>query len=580
MFSPLIYLLLIQVSGLIHILMIPISRPSKIRRVALETSLLAFLASLVIWLLYFDQGNPGYQFVVDYTYFKIGVDGISIYFVLLTTIIFPIAILSSWYSIDKDVKTFFSILLLLEFLLLCVFLCTDILLFYVFFESILPPLFFMIGKWGSLNKIKASFYLFLYTLFGSLFMLLAFLTLYIISGTTDIQILSTIAIPFDLQLILFIAIFFSFAIKTPLLPVHLWLPLAHAEAPLAGSIILAGIVLKLALYGILRILLPILPEASLFFTPLVYTICVITIIYSCLTTLRQIDFKVVIAYSSIGHMAICILGLFSNTLQGIEGSVILGIAHGLVSPALFFLLGGVIYDRTHSRLISYYRGLVIYMPVLAIGFFISTLANIAIPLSGNFIGEMLSLLGSFERSPILTIFASTSIVLSASYSIWLYNRMMTGSYSPYLPVLQDMNKREFYILFPLLLMTFIIGMNPNLIFSSLHVSFFPLTCSLQVSKLSLSLLSPISSEFSPPCFIASNPSLSHPSLREGKKGNKGRKEGNGVLSILPYSPPFPSPALWQGSYLVLIDSINECLLVLFIYLFFFFLYKLYIYIRR
>lgn len=317
--------------------------------------------------------------------------------------------------------------------------------------------------------------LFLYTLLGSLFMLLAFLTIYYSVGSTDITMISISNMSIEFQKLLWLPICLSFIVKTPLFPFHIWLPRAHAEAPLSGSILLAGIILKLATYGYIRILLELLPDASSYFSPLLQTICVITVIYSSLTTLRQTDMKVIIAYSSIGHMAIVVLGLFSNSLQGIEGAIFLSLCHGIVSPALFILTGGVLYDRYHTRILKYYRGLNCFMPIFSIFFFIMTLANMATPLTGNFIGEFMSLSGSFQKSPILTTLAASGIVLSAAYSIWLYNRITGGSFSPYLKITSDLNRREFMLLLPLAILTFILGIIPNIILDNLHL---PVSCLL------------------------------------------------------------------------------------------------------
>lgn len=346
----------------------------------------------------------------------------------------------------------------------------DLLIFYILFESILPPLFLLIGIYGSNRKILASYHIFLYTLFGSFFLLLALLSIYYLTGTTNFIFLNQFSIDLSFQKVLWLAIFFSIMIKTPLFPFHLWLPLAHSEAPLGGSVLLAGVILKLALYAILRILIPILPEATLYFTPFVYSICVITIIYASLTTLRQIDLKVIIAYSSISHMAVCILGVFSNNILGLDGSIFLGLAHGLVSPALFIIVGGILYDRYHTRILSYYRGLIQFMPILSLFFFLFTLANMGTPLTANFIGEFLCLSGAFQNSPLLTSFSSLSIVLSAAYSIYLFNRISGGVKSHYLSVVYDINRREFYILFPLLLLTIVLGIYPNFILSDLEYS--------------------------------------------------------------------------------------------------------------
>ncbi|RYE15145.1 MAG: NADH-quinone oxidoreductase subunit M [Rickettsiales bacterium] len=442
--------------------------------IALGFSIVNFFVSVVLWA-NFDRNTTESQFVAEYNelsfcHFTLAVDGISLFFILLTCLLFPIIFLADYKAIKQNVRTYQIIMLLLETLLIAVFTVKDILLFYIFFESILPPLFLLIGLYGSAKKVRASFHLFLYTLFGSLAMLLAFLTMYYLTGSTDMEVLTSTNFSFDLQKILWLAIFFSFMIKFPLVPFHLWLPLAHSEAPLGGSILLAGVVLKLALYGSLRILIPLLPEATIYFTPLVYTIGVITIIYASLTTLRQIDMKVIIAYSSIGHVAIILMGAFSNNIQGIEGSILLGIAHGFISPALFIITGGCLYERYHTRVLSYYRGLTTTMPLFSVIFMLATLGNIAVPLSSNFVGEWLCLAGAFERSPVMAAFAASGIFLSAAYSIWMYNRLCGGAFSPHLQVMVDLSRREFYVLLPLIVFAFALGIFPNVILDSIHYS--------------------------------------------------------------------------------------------------------------
>lgn len=450
------------------------SSVETLKAIALATSIVNFIISLALWS-NFDRNTSCFQFVAEYNelsfcHFTLGVDGISLFFIILTCLLFPIIFLADSKAIKENVLTYQVIMLLLETLLIAVFTVKDILLFYIFFESILPPLFLLIGLFGSSKKVRASFHLFLYTLFGSLAMLLAFLTMYYLTGTTDIEVLSSVNLSFDLQKILWLAIFFSFMIKFPVVPFHLWLPLAHSEAPLGGSILLAGVVLKLALYGSLRILIPLLPEASIYFTPLVYLIGVITIIYASLTTLRQIDMKVIIAYSSIGHVAIILMGAFSNNVQGIEGSIVLGVAHGFISPALFILTGGCLYERYHSRILSYYRGLTVNMPLFSVMFLLATLGNIAVPLSSNFVGEWLCLAGAFQRSPVMAAAASSGMFLSAAYSIWMLNRVIGGQFSPHLKVMPDLDRREFYVLLPLIALAFALGIFPNVILDSIHYS--------------------------------------------------------------------------------------------------------------
>jgi NADH-ubiquinone oxidoreductase chain 4 len=402
----------------------------------------------------------------------LGIDGISIYFILLTTIIMPIALLSNWTSISENVKWYLVLILMLETLLLAVFLVLDIFLFYIFFESILPPLFVLIGLFGSSNRVRASFFLFLYTLLGSLFLLLSILSMYNIMGTTDFDALFKVNFNYYTQLLLFSGIFVAFAVKTPLIFLNIWLLKAHVESPLGGSIILAGIVLKLSLYGIIRLILPILPKASIYSTYLVYTIGVITVIYASFSTLRTIDIKELIAYSSVSHAAVYVLGAFSNTVQGIEGSIALGLAHGFVSSALFICVGGILYDRSSTRLITFYRGMAQIMPLFSVLFFVLCLSNAGTPLSLNFIGEFLSLYGTFEKLPLLGVLASSSIVLSAAYTIYMFNRIaFGGKYSRLFKVnLPDLNKREFFILFILVLYTVLLGIYPIPILDGLHYS--------------------------------------------------------------------------------------------------------------
>lgn len=444
--------------------------------IGLTTSIINLFISMIVFILFNNSSNQ-FQFVQE-SYnissfdFYLGVDGISIYFVLLTTIIIPIALLSNWESISENVVSYIIIILLLETLLLAVFLVLDILLFYIFFESILPPLFLLIGLFGSSNRVKASFYLFLYTLLGSLFLLLSILTMSSIMGTTDFDALYKTNFNYTTQLFLFYGIFIAFAVKTPTIFLNTWLLKAHVESPLGGSIILAGIVLKLSLYGILRLILPILPKAYIHFTSVIYVIGVITIIYASFSTLRTIDIKELIAYSSVSHAAVYLLGVFSNTVQGIEGGILLGLAHGFVSSGLFICVGGVLYDRSSTRLITFYRGIVQVMPLFSILFFILCLANAGTPLSLNFIGEFMSLYGTFERHPLLGAFASSSIIFSAAYTIYMFNRIaFGGSYSKFFKFnIPDLRLREFVILFALVLLTVVFGIYPAPILDGLHYS--------------------------------------------------------------------------------------------------------------
>jgi NADH-ubiquinone oxidoreductase chain 4 len=448
----------------------------RIKTIALSTSVVNLFISLIVFIM-FDFSSNQFQFVQEYHEigpfdFYLGLDGLSIYFVLLTTIITPIALLSNWTSINQNARSYVVIILLLETLLLAVFLVLDILLFYIFFESILPPLFILIGLFGSSNKVRASFYLFLYTLLGSLFLLLSILTMSSIMGTTDFDALYKTNFNYSTQLFLFYGIFIAFAVKTPTIFLNTWLLKAHVESPLGGSILLAAIVLKLSLYGIFRLILPLLPKASLDYTYIIYLIGVITIIYASLSTLRTIDVKELIAYSSVSHAAVYLIGVFSNTIQGIEGGIALGLAHGFVSSGLFICAGGVLYDRSATRLISFYKGMAQVMPLFSILFFILSLGNCGVPLTLNFVGEFMSLYGVFERLPLLGIFASSSIVFSAAYTIYMFNRIVFGgTFSKFFEVnISDVNKREFFILFTLVTLTIILGIYPAPVLDGLHYS--------------------------------------------------------------------------------------------------------------
>jgi NADH-ubiquinone oxidoreductase chain 4 len=449
---------------------------NRVKTIALSTSIINLFISLIIFIL-FDFSSNQFQFVQEYHEissfdFYLGLDGLSIYFVMLTTIITPIALLSNWNSISENIRSYVIIILLLETLLLAVFLVLDILLFYIFFESILPPLFILIGLFGSSNKVRASFYLFLYTLFGSLFLLLSILAMSSIMGTTDFDALYKTNFNYSTQLFLFYGIFIAFAVKTPTIFLNTWLLKAHVESPLGGSIILAAIVLKLSLYGIFRLILPLLPKASLDYTYIIYLIGVITIIYASFSTLRTIDVKELIAYSSVSHAAVYLIGVFSNTIQGIEGGIALGLAHGFVSSGLFICAGGVLYDRSGTRLISYYRGIAQVMPLFSILFFILSLGNCGVPLTLNFVGEFMSLYGVFERLPLLGVFASSSIVFSAAYTIYMFNRIaFAGSFSKFFEAnISDVNKREFFILFTLVIFPVVLGIYPAPVLDGLHYS--------------------------------------------------------------------------------------------------------------
>ena len=446
------------------------------KTVALVTSVINLIISLVMFILFNNSTNQ-FQYVQEHYNVQLfdiylGVDGISIYFILLTTIIMPIALLSNWDSIKENVKSFLIIMLLLETLLLAVFMALDIMMFYIFFESILPPLFILVGIFGSDNKVSASYYLFLYTLWGSLFLLLSILSTSSIMGSTDFDTLFKLNFEYKTQIFLFVGIFIAFAVKTPTIFLNNWLLKAHVESPLGGSIVLAAIVLKLSLYGIFRLILPILPKASLDYTFVIYTIAVITIIYASFSTIRTTDVKELIAYSSVCHAAVYLIGVFSNTIQGVEGSIVLGLAHGFVSSGLFICAGGILYDRTGTRSIYFYRGAAQLMPIFAILFFILALGNCGAPLTLNFIGEFMSLYGIIERLPVLGVFACSSIVFSAAYTIYMFNRTtFGGSFTRFLEEsIYDVNRREFIMLFILVVFTVVLGIYPSLILNVLDYS--------------------------------------------------------------------------------------------------------------
>ena len=448
-----------------------------LKTVALSTSILALIVSLFIFI-FFNFNSNYFQFIQNHSdimsySMNFGVDGSSIYFMLLTSIIMPISLLSNWMNIsDNQLKPFLIIILLLETLLLSVFLVIDGFLFYIFFESILPPLFLLIGMFGSTNKIRAGFYLFLYTLLGSLFMLLAILKMSSTVGFTLYDAMYKINFIYYIQLFLFAGIFIAFAVKTPTIFLNTWLLKAHVESPLSGSIILAAIVLKLSLYGVFRLILPLLAKAYIISTSIIYGIGFITIFYGSLSTIRTVDVKELIAYSSVCHAAVYLMGVFSNSLTGIEGGILLGLAHGFVSSGLFICVGGVLYNRSSTRLISVYRGITQLMPLFSIIFFILCLANCGVPLTFNFIGEFMSLYGIFERHVIFGILASSSIVFSAAYTIYMFNRIaFGGSYSKFFILnIPDLNRRELYMLLTLVIFTVVLGIYPSLVLDGINYS--------------------------------------------------------------------------------------------------------------
>ena len=433
----------------------------------------------------FDNSTAKFQFVENYTTFHnstgelsfstlnliLGIDGISLFFIILTTFLIPICILVSWTSITSYVKEYCIAFLILESLMIAVFSILDLLLFYVFFESVLIPMFIIIGVWGSRErKIRAAYQFFLYTLFGSVLMLLAILLIYFQVGTTDIEILYTSQFSETRQILLWLAFFASFAVKVPMVPVHIWLPEAHVEAPTAGSVILAGILLKLGTYGFLRFSIPLFPYATFYFTPLIYTMSIIAIIYTSLTTLRQIDLKKIIAYSSVAHMNFVTLGLFSLNTQGIEGSILLMLSHGLVSPALFLCVG-VLYDRHKTRLLRYYAGCGRTMPLFAVLFVFFTMANISLPGTSSFIGEFLVLTGTYQNNSFVTFMAATGMVLGAAYALWLCNRLLYGIVKPhFISTFSDISRREFFMFLPFVFSILWMGIYPEPFLDAIHCS--------------------------------------------------------------------------------------------------------------
>jgi proton-translocating NADH-quinone oxidoreductase chain M len=456
-----------------------------IKNFAFQSSLLNFLASLFLWI-QFDSSTAKFQYgsfvhwlasvssqgePIYGSSLTLGVDGISLFFIILTTFLTPVCLFAGWSSIQNYVKEYCIAFLVLETLMIAVFCTLDLLLFYVFFESVLIPMFIIIGVWGSRErKIRAAYQFFLYTLFGSVLMLLAILLIFFQTGTTDLQILLSTEFSERRQLLLFLAFFASFAVKVPMVPVHIWLPEAHVEAPTAGSVILAGILLKLGTYGFLRFSIPMFPEASLYFAPLIYSMSLIAIVYTSLTTLRQIDLKKIIAYSSVAHMNFVTIGLFSLNAQGIEGSLLLMLSHGLVSPALFLCVG-VLYDRHKTRILKYYGGCVHTMPVFSAIFLFFTLANINLPGTSSFVGEFLVLVGVFQNNPFVAIIAATSMVLGAAYALWLYNRVVFGHFkAPYISYYSDLNRREFWMFLPFILGVVWMGVAPNVFLDPMHCS--------------------------------------------------------------------------------------------------------------
>ena len=453
------------------------TKPSlNIRWAALWTSIGTFILSCLLWI-QFDYSNNSYQFVEKITwfddfnfYYHIGVDGISLFMILLSTFLTPLCILASWNSINKRIKEYMLAFLFLETAMIGMFASIDILLFYIFFETVLIPMYLIIGIWGGDRRIYASFKFFLYTLLGSVLMLIAIIVIYKSTGLMNIQELQGNYFTKNTQLFLWVAFFASFAVKIPMWPFPTWLPDAHVEAPTAGSVILAGVLLKMGGYGFIRFSLGMLPQATEFFIPFVMLLSIIAIIYTSLVALAQTDIKKLIAYSSVAHMGIVTIGIFLVNQQGLEGAMLQMISHGVVSAALFLCVG-VIYDKMHTREISFYGGLVNKMPIYASVFMIFMLASVGLPGTSGFVGEFLVILGAFKFSSFVAIGAASGIILSAIYMLYLYKRIFFGTLSNQkLKDILDLDFREKIILLPLVLSVFLIGIFPNIFLEPMRQS--------------------------------------------------------------------------------------------------------------
>ncbi len=445
------------------------------KSVALMTTILTFLVSLVIWT-NFENGTAEFQFIERYAWlgggidYQMGVDGISVLFVVLTAFLMPICILASWQAITLRVREFMIAFLLLECMMIGVFCSLDFVLFYLFFEGGLIPMFLIIGVWGGPRRVYSSFKFFLYTLLGSVLLLLAMIYMYFEVGTTDIPTLMGYGFSAEAQTWLWLALFASFAVKMPMWPVHTWLPDAHVEAPTAGSVILAGVLLKMGGYGFLRFSLPMLPLASDLFVPLIFTLSVVAVVYTSLVALMQEDMKKLIAYSSVAHMGFVTIGIFTFNTQGIEGGIFQMLSHGIVSAALFLVVG-VVYDRIHSREIAHYGGLVNRMPIYAFTFMIFMLASVGLPGTAGFVGEILVLVGVYQVNTWVAALAALGVILSAAYMLWLYRRIIFGQLEKDdLKQIADMNAREIALFAPLVILAVLMGIYPAPFLDVMHVS--------------------------------------------------------------------------------------------------------------
>jgi NADH-quinone oxidoreductase subunit M len=453
------------------------------RWAALWTSLIVFAISLKLWW-DFDPAQAGFQFTESVTWlpafhvgYRMGVDGISVLFVLLATALTPICIIASWESVQSRVREYMMAFLILETMMVGMFCAADFILFYIFFEAVLIPMYIIIGVWGGPRRVYASFKFFLYTLTGSVLMMLAMIAIWYYAGTTDIAVLMHTNFPQNMQFWLFLAFLAAFAVKVPMWPVHTWLPDAHVEAPTAGSVILAGVMLKMGAYGFLRFSLPMLPNASQSFAPLMFALGVIAVIYTSLVAISQTDMKKLIAYSSVAHMGVVVIGTFTFNVQGIEGALFQMLSHGIVSAALFLCVG-VVYDRMHTREIARYGGLGDRMPGYAFVFLVFTMAGMGLPGTSGFIGEFMVLVGAFKVNFWVALLGSTGMILGAAYSLWLYRRIIFGSITrDDLKSILDLSPREIGIFVPLLVLTFWMGIYP-----SSFTSFFDATVGAMVEQ--------------------------------------------------------------------------------------------------
>ena len=458
---------------------------SAARWIALATTLVTLAVSAVL-IATFNPASPGYQFVEQVNWFAgaqyhLGVDGISILFVLLTAFLLPICILASWSSIKERVSDYMIAFLVLETLVIGVFTSLDLFLFYIFFEGTLVPMFIIIGVWGGQNRIYAAYKFFLYTLLGSVLMLLAMLWMAHTAGTTSIPELKQYAFSPAAQPLLWLAFFASFAVKMPMWPVHTWLPDAHVQAPTAGSVILAGILLKLGGYGFILFNLPMFPLASQMFAPLVWTLSAIAIVYTSLVAFRQTDIKKLIAYSSVAHMGFVTMGIFAGNDQGVQGAVFQMLSHGLISGALFLCVG-VVYDRMHTREIAFYGGLTARMPWFAAIFLMFTMANVGLPGTSGFIGEILTMTGIYQVSTWTALFAASGVIFSAVYALTLYRNVMFGEITnPKLRDIADIDRRELLIFVPLIVGTLLLGVQPGLVLDYTNASVHALTSAYQLA---------------------------------------------------------------------------------------------------